>query len=161
VLHSGAMGFGFLSAAFGIGLLLSALWLAWRNRKPSIHYLLIAALVFAVLEILFAFSHLYVLSLILIAAVGFAMIAFSANSNTALQTVTPDHLRGRVMSVYMVVFAGSVPLGNLLTGGLAHVYGASIALLVGACLSMVAAIAGWMLRSSAEKSLAEASLVRS
>jgi MFS family permease len=161
VLHSGAMGFGFLSAAFGVGSLFSALWLAWGNRKPSIHYLLIAAIAFCALEILFALSHLFVLSVILIAAVGFAMIAFSANSNTALQTVTPDHLRGRVMSVYMVVFAGSVPLGNLLTGGLAHVYGASIALLVGASLSMVAAIVGWMLRSPAEKSLAEASLVRS
>ena len=89
------------------------------------------------------------------------MIAFSANSNTALQTVTPDHLRGRVMSVYMVVFAGSVPLGNLFTGGLAHVYSAPIALLVGGCLSLIAAIVGWILRSPAEKSLAESSLVRS
>ena len=161
VLHSGALGFGFLSAAFGIGSLCSALWLAWGNRKPSVQYLLIAALAFSVLEVFFALSHLYVLSLILIAAVGFAMIAFSANSNTALQTVTPDHLRGRVMSVYMVVFAGSVPLGNLFTGGLAHLYGAPISLLIGACLSLVAAIVGWILRSPAEKSLAEASLIRS
>jgi MFS family permease len=161
VLHSGALGFGFLSAAFGLGSLCSALWLAWGNRKPSVKYLLIAALAFSVLEIFFALSHMFVLSLILIAAVGFAMIAFSANSNTALQTVTPDHLRGRVMSVYMVVFAGSVPLGNLFTGGLAHLYSAPIALLVGACLSLVAALVGWILRSSAEKSLAEASLIRS
>ena len=161
VLHSGALGFGFLSAAFGLGSLVSALWLAWGNRKPSVQYLLIAALAFSVLEIFFALSHLYVLSLILIAAVGFAMIAFSANSNTALQTVTPDHLRGRVMSVYMLVFAGSVPLGNLFTGGLAHLYGAPIALLVGACLSLVTAIVGWILRKPAEKSLAGASLIRS
>jgi MFS family permease len=161
VLNSGAIGFGFLSAAFGLGSLFSALWLAWGNRKPSVHYLLLAALAFCILEILFALSHLFVLSLILIAFVGFALIAFSANSNTALQTVTPDHLRGRVMSVYMVVFAGSVPLGNLFTGGLAHFYGASIALLVGASLSLIAAIAGWILRSPAEKSLAEASLIRS
>jgi MFS family permease len=161
VLHSGAMGFGFISAAFGLGALFSALWLAWVNRKPSVKYVLTAASAFSILEILFAFSHLYVLSLILIATVGFAMIAFSANSNTALQTVTPDHLRGRVMSVYMVVFAGSVPLGNLFTGGLAHAYGAPIALLIGGCLSLVAAFVGWILRSPAEKSLAEASLVRS
>ncbi len=160
VLNSGAMGFGFLSAAFGLGSLISALWLAWGNRKPSVQYLLIAAMAFCILEILFALSHLYMISLILIAAVGFTMIAFSANSNTALQTVTPDHLRGRVMSVYMVVFAGSVPLGNLFTGGLAHFYGASISLLVGACLSLVAAVVGWILRSPAEKSLAEAPLVR-
>jgi len=161
VLHSGALGFGFLSAAFGVGSLFSALWLAWGNRKPSIQYVLIAAVAFSILEILFAFSHLYALSLILIAMVGFAMIAFSANSNTTLQTVTPDRLRGRVMSVYMVVFAGSVPLGNLFTGGLAHFYGAPFALIVGGCLSLAAAVAGWILRKSAEKSLAESSLVRS
>jgi MFS family permease len=160
VLNSGAAGFGFLSAAFGLGALISALWLAWGNRKPSVKYVLVAALIFSVLEILFAFSHLYILSLVLIATVGFAMIAFSANANTALQTVSPDHLRGRVMSVYMVVFAGSIPFGNLLTGGLAHIYGASIALLVGGVLSLITAIVGWMLRSPAEKSLAEASLTR-
>src|SRR2546427_6058423 len=142
VLHSGALGFGFLSAAFGLGSLCSALWLAWGNRKPSVQYLLIAALVFSVLEVLFALSHLYVLSLILIAAVGFAMIAFSANSNTALQTVTPDHLRGRVLSVYMVVFAGSVPLGNLFTGGLANFLWAPIFLLFCSRFSLVSPILG-------------------
>jgi MFS family permease len=161
VLHSGALGFGFLSAAFGLGSLFSALWLAWGNRRPSIQHLLTGALAFSVLEIFFALSHLYVLSIVLIAAVGFAQIVFSATANTALQTVTPDYLRGRVMSVYMVVFAGSVPLGNLFTGGLAHLYGAQIALLVGAGLSLIAAIAGWILRSPAEKNLAESSLIRS
>jgi MFS family permease len=161
VLHSGPEGFGFLSATFGLGSLLSALWLAWGNRKPSIQHLLAGAFAFCILEIFFALSHLYLLSLVLIAGVGFAQIAFSATSNTALQTVTPDYLRGRVMSVYMVVFAGSVPLGNLFTGGMAHLFGAPIALLIGASLSLVAAIVGWILRSPAEKNLAEASLISS
>jgi MFS family permease len=108
-----------------------------------------------VLEALFAISHLYPLSLVLIASVGFAQIAFSATANTTIQTIAPDHLRGRVMSVYMMVFAGSVPLGNLFTGGIAHLFGAPIALLAGASLSMAAAVAGWVLRAPAEKSLAE------
>jgi MFS family permease len=161
VLHVGAVGFGFISATFGLGSLLSALWLAWGNRKPSIQHLLAGAFAFCILEIFFALSHLYLLSLVLIAAVGFAQIAFSATSNTTLQTVTPDYLRGRVMSVYMVVFAGSVPLGNLFTGGIAHLFGAPIALLIGAGLSLIAAIVGWILRSTAEKNLAEASLISS
>lgn len=161
VLHAGAEGFGFLSATFGLGSLLSALWLAWGNRKPSIQHLLAGAFAFCILEIFFALSHLYLLSLVLIAGVGFAQIAFSATSNTTLQTVTPDYLRGRVMSVYMVVFAGSVPLGNLFTGGMAHLFGAPIALLTGASLSLIAAIVGWILRSPAEKNLAEASLISS
>jgi MFS family permease len=161
VLQVGPEGFGFLSATFGLGSLLSALWLAWGNRKPSIQHLLAGAIAFGILEIFFALSHLYLLSLVLIAGVGFAQIAFAAISNTTLQTVTPDYLRGRVMSVYMVVFAGSVPLGNLFTGGMAHLFGAPIALLIGASLGLIAAIVGWILRSPAEKNLAEASLISS
>lgn len=155
VLHSGAAGFGFISSAFGLGSLFSALWIAWTNHKPSIRYMLVAALVFCVLEVSFALSQAYVLSLVLIAGVGFAQIALSATANTTLQTVAPNHLRGRVMSVYMMVFAGSVPLGNIFAGGLAHLYGAPISLLVGGGLSLIAAITGWFLRKPAEKSLAE------
>ena len=159
VLHAGPEGFGFISAAFGLGSLFSALWLAWGNNKPSIRQLLIGTLAFCVLEILFAISHMYVLSLVLIAAVGFSQIAFSATANTTLQTVSPDHLRGRVMSVYLLVFAGTVPLGNLFTGGIAHLFSAPISLLLGGGLSLIAAIVGWILRKPAEKSLAEDSLI--
>jgi MFS family permease len=155
VLHAGAVGFGLISSAFGFGSLCSALWLAWSNRRPGVTWLLYSAGIFCVLEILFALSHLYLLSLVLIAGVGFAQIAFSATANTTIQTVAPDRLRGRVMSVYMMVFAGSVPPGNLFTGGLAHLFGAPIALLAGASLSLVAATVAWALRAPAEKSLAE------
>ncbi len=154
VLHAGAAGFGFLSSAIGFGALVSALWLAWGNKKPNISHMLIGAIIFCVVEALFAISHLYLLSIVLIMAVGFAQITFSATANTTLQTVTPDYLRGRVMSVYMLVFAGSVPFGNLFTGGLAHVFGAPVSLLAGAGLSFVAAVAGWLLRKPAEKSIA-------
>ena len=156
VLKVGAVGFGFISSAFGVGSLLSALWLAWGNNKPSIVQLLVGATAFCIFEALFAVSQWYVLSLLLIAAVGFAQIAFSALANTTLQTVTPNHLRGRVMSVYMLVFAGSTPIGNLFIGGVAHLFGAPISLLSGAVLSLIAAIAGWIYRKPAEKSLAEA-----
>lgn len=159
VLHVGAEGFGFISSAFGVGSLISALWLAWGNNKPSIRRLLTGALAFCILEAIFAISQLYPLSLVLIAAVGFSQIAFSALANTTLQTVAPDQLRGRVMSVYMLVFAGSIPLGNLFTGELAHLFGAPISLLAGAGLSLIAAVAGWILRAPAEKHLAEASLI--
>ncbi|GAC1564789.1 MAG: MFS transporter [Ktedonobacteraceae bacterium] len=154
VLHSGAAGFGFLSSAFGLGSLIAALWIAWGNNKPSIRFMVLSALAFCVLEIFFALSPIYPLSLALIASVGFAEIALSAVANTTVQTIAPDHLRGRVMSVYMMVFAGSVPLGNLFAGGLAHLYGAPVSLLVGGGLSLIAAIAGWIWRKPAEKDLA-------
>lgn len=155
VLHAGPAGFGLLTSAIGFGALVSALWLAWGNKRPTIQNMLLGAIIFCILEACFALSHLYILSLLLIAAVGFAQITFSATANTTLQTVTPDHLRGRVMSVYMLVFAGSVPLGNLFTGGIAHFFGAPISLLLGAGLSFVAAVAGWVLREAAEKSYAQ------
>ena len=59
----------------------------------------------------------------------------------------------------MLVFAGNIPFGNLFTGGLAHILGAPIALLMGAGLSMIAVIAGWALRKPAEESLAESSKI--
>jgi MFS family permease len=155
VLNAGPAGFGFLSSTFGIGSLLAALWLAWSNQRPSIRTMLLASILFCVLEALFALSHWYELSLLLIAFVGFTQITFTAIANTTLQTVTPDHLRGRVMGVYMLVFNGSIPLGNLFTGGLAHLFGAPIALLAGAAPSLIAAIAGWIFRSSAEKDVAK------
>ena len=116
VLHVGATGFGFLSAATGVGALLSALWLAWSNQQPTIRRVLIGMLVFGVLEAVFAVSHLYLLSLVHIASVGFAEEAFAMQAMTTLQTVAPDHLRGRVMSVQVLFFDGSLPLGYLLMG---------------------------------------------
>src|SRR5579859_2344378 len=154
VLHSGAIGFGFLSSAIGLGALFSALWIAWGNHRPSIRFMLLAALIFSVAEICFALSPIYPLSLLLIASVGFAQIAFSAVANTTLQTITPGKLRGRVMSVYMMVFAGSTPVGNLFIGGIAHLYSAPIALLAGGLLSLLAAAIGWIWRKPAEKDLA-------
>jgi MFS family permease len=156
VLHVGAVGFGFISSAFGIGSLLSALWLAWSNKKPSVRHILVASSIFCVAEAAFALSQVYVLSLALIAAVGFAQIAFTAIANTTLQMVSPHHLRGRVMSVYMLVFNGTTPIGNLFTGVLAAPFGAPVALFVSAVLSLIAAVCGWIYRKSAEKSLAEA-----
>ncbi len=158
VLHAGPVGFGFLSSAFGLGSLISALWLAWGNVGPNIRRMLIATLVFCGLLAIFAISPSYPLSLVLIATVGAAQIAFTTVANTTLQTVAPDHLRGRVMSVYLLFFAGSIPLGNLLVGWLSSLYGASIALLICAILSIIVAIAGWVWRKPAEKDLAESAL---
>lgn len=156
VLNVGPAGFGFISSAFGLGSLLCALWLAWSNHKPTIQYVLISSFIFCIVEAAFAISHFYPLSLLLIASTGFAQIAFSATSNTTLQTVAPDYLRGRVMSVYMLVFAGSIPLGNLLTGGLAHWLGAPMALLIEAGISLIATAIGWIMRKPAERDLKNA-----
>ena len=106
------------------------------------------------LEIAFALSPFYILSLPLIASVGLAQIVMTATANTTIQTVTPNYLRGRAISVYLLVYSGGMPLGNLLAGGLAVLFGTPISFLIGGILSLVAAIVGWMMRKPAEKSLA-------
>jgi MFS family permease len=155
VLHVGAAGFGFLAAAIGAGSLIAALWLAWSNRRPTIRGMLIGSLVFVILEVAFALSHFYPLSVTLIAGVGMAEIAFAELAVSWLQIVVPDHLRGRVMSVQVVFFDGSVPLGYLMTGWLAERYGASIAVLAGALLSLLVVGAGWIWQRAPGKDIAE------
>jgi MFS family permease len=158
VLNVGAVGFGLLSSFIGVGALLSALWIAWGNRQPSIRSLLISTLAFSVLLIFFSVSRIYPISLALILMVGFSQIAFSALANTAIQSITPNHLRGRVMSVYMAFFAGSTPVGNLLIGGLSLLGGPSIALLICAILSLLSALAGWIWRKPAEQDFSHSAL---
>jgi MFS family permease len=149
VLNAGAEGFGFISSTFGLGALIAALWLAWGNKKPSITQMLISAISFSITLGLFGISHWYPLSLVLIALTGFAQITFMAIGNTTLQTVTPNYIRGRIMSVYMLVFNGSTPIGNLFTGALAHSFGISAIIVLSAGLSLVAAVAGWIKRAPA------------
>ena len=155
VLHVGATGFGFLSAATGIGALLSTLWLAWANQKSVIRQILIYTLAFGILEIGFVISHLYPLSLLLITAVGFTEMAFAAQTLTTLQIITPDHLRGRVTSVQILFFDGSLPLGYLLMGWLSGLYGAPSAMFIGAVLSLLVVGTGWLWHKKMEKDVVE------
>jgi len=154
VLHVGATGFGFLSAALGVGALLAALWLAWSHQQPTIRRVLAGMLVFAGLEAVFAVSRVYLLSVVLLAGVGAAEAVFGALATTTLQTIAPDHLRGRVVSVYILFFTGSIPPGYLLAGWLSSRFGASTGLLICALLCMLVVGAGWLWRRPAEKDLA-------
>lgn len=144
VLNVGATGYGFLSAATGIGALISTLWLAWDNRRPTARSVLTGALAFCVLLAVFAISRIYPLSLVLIASVSFAEMAFATQALTSLQTLVPDHLRGRATSVQVLFFDGSLPLGYLLTGWLAGLYGVPATLLISALLCLLVVGAGWL-----------------
>jgi MFS family permease len=155
VLDVGARGFGFLSAAFSVGALISALLMAWGGRRPTIRLVLFSALAFAVLEAFFALSHSYPLSLALIASVGFMENSFATLSVVILQVVSPDHLRARVMSVCILFFDGSVPLGYTLTGWLSDALGVAIALLICALLTLLVVAGGWLWSQRAGAELAE------
>lgn len=153
LLHQGAQGFGLISSSFGIGALIGALLLATGNKAPSFKKMLTQAAMFCIGLGLVGLSHNYLLSLGLSMFTGFCMITFAATANTTLQTIAPDHLRGRVMSVYMLVFNGTTPIGNLFTGWLAGVAGISITLVINASISLIAALVGWIKRGPAEANL--------
>ncbi|HLZ60585.1 MAG TPA: MFS transporter [Ktedonosporobacter sp.] len=140
ILRVGASGYGVMSAVTGLGSLVAALVIAATGRKPRMNVLLISGAALAACEIGFALSRFYPLSLLLLAGIGFTTISFSATANTALQTGSPDHLRGRIMGLYVVVFAGTTPIGNLFTGGLAARWGPPISLIAGAVITAVAVV---------------------
>jgi MFS family permease len=141
VLQVGAQGLGFLTAAAGIGALVGALTLASLGGFRRKGLLLTAGnLLFPAAMAAFAFSRSFPLSLLCLVGVGWAMIAQNATANTLVQTTVPDHLRGRVMSVYTMLFMGMMPLGNLQAGTLASRFGAPFAVGFGAAICALAAL---------------------
>ncbi len=134
----GAEGFGILMAALGLGALFSSLSMAIGGKTPSHRRILIGAAWFAFFEAGVALSGIYLLSLVCMVGTGLAMIQVGAASNTYVQMNTPDYLRGRVMSVYMLVFAGTTPFGSLLAGWLGSLGGTPFSMFVCALISALA-----------------------
>jgi MFS family permease len=147
VLRSDASGYGFLMAASGIGSLAAALAIAFsaRNRPWA---MAIGALVLGVAEVVIAGSTVFAVSMVAMLFVGAGGIAMAATANTSIQLAVPDALRGRVMSVYTTVFAGSTPIGGLLMGFIASRYGVGEAFLVGGvvCAAVGVAAGVWLRR---------------
>jgi MFS family permease len=135
VLHSGAYTLGWLTAASGIGALVSGLSLAVRKSVVGLtHMLQIAAAMLGVALILLGLSHTLWLSLGLLVFVGFGLMQGAAASNTIIQALVPEDKRARSMSYYTMAFFGAAPFGSLLAGALAHRIGAPhTVILTGAC----------------------------
>ena len=133
ILHGGARGLGILMGATGVGALLGALTLAARTGVRGLgRWVTFACAGFSITLIAFAFSHNFWLSTALLVPVGFCMMLQMSSSNTLIQAMVPDHLRGRVMAVYSMMFMGMAPFGALLGGALADRLGAPVTLSMGA-----------------------------
>jgi len=145
VLRVGAAGYGALMAAVGAGALLGALGIAVLSRRiPKGRTLVTGGTSFGLALVLFSASRSFALSLLVLALAGCAMILNNALTNTMLQTLVPDGLRGRVMGFYSFVFVGLAPLGSLQAGVLAEHYGAPAAVATGGIVTALAmAIAAW------------------
>jgi MFS family permease len=142
VLHVGAEGFGFLLGAMGLGALCGALTLAFVPRlgaDPRRQLWVALIWVAALLE--FSISRTFVMSLVTLFVAGYCQISFLVTTNNRIQTTTPDHLRGRVMALYVQSFAGLAPLGALQAGFLATLLGPPWAMAIGAAIAAVAVLA--------------------
>ena len=129
---------GFLMGASGLGALIAALTLASRRQVFGLgRWIAFACGGLGISLILFSFSRNVYLSALLLVPVGFSMMTQMSSSNTLVQAMIPDMLRGRVMSVYSMMFMGLAPLGALLAGTLAGYIGAAetVAIGGGVCIS--------------------------
>jgi MFS family permease len=140
-LDSDAAGYGFLMASTGLGCVVAALAIAATGRA-STTLLLGGAVTLSVLFTAFGLSESFALSMVLMFGVGAGLIAMSASANTLIQLTVPDHLRGRVMSVYTTLFARSTPVGAIATGAMASAYGIAAAVTIGGVLSIAVALGG-------------------
>jgi MFS family permease len=149
VIKTDAAGFGGLSAFLGVGSLLAAITTAY-TKQVTPRRLLLGAGAFSLLLAAVAFSTNFGLAALLLVALGFAGIIFATTANTLLQLTVPNELRGRVMSLYILLFAGSTPIGGFLIGSLASRIGVSWTLVIcaGLCFAGVVGAALYQRRTA-------------
>jgi MFS family permease len=131
VFHGGPHTLGWLTAASGLGALVSALSLAFRKSVVGLtRAIQMSSATLGLALILFGLSHHFVLSLLLMGFAGFGMMQSASASNTIIQTLVPEDKRARVISYYAMAYFGSAPIGSLLAGALAQKIGASHTIII-------------------------------
>ncbi len=144
VLHGGPHTLGFLMGAVGVGSLISALSLVLRRSVRGLTRVIpIAAVVFGIGLIAFGFSDTMWLSLAMMLVTGYGMMQGLTSSNTILQTLVDEKMRGRVMSYYTLAFVGMAPFGSLLAGAMAHAIGAPRTVIVSGIACILGGLLFW------------------
>jgi MFS family permease len=150
----GAVRLGILMGAAGVGALFGALTLAIRSGVKGLGtWVSVCCAGFGVSLILFAFSTSFWLSVLLLLPVGYFIMLQMASSNTLIQAMVPDALRGRTMAVYSMMFMGLAPVGALLGGALSDRLGAPWTVAIGGLVSVLGA---WWFSQQLPKVRAEA-----
>ena len=141
ILHGGARAQGLLMGAIGLGALCGAITLANRKNVSGLErWIVIACITFGATLVLFALSRTFWLSVALLVPVGFSVVLEMGSSYTLVQSMVPDHLRGRVMAVCSMMFMGMAPLGSLMAGSVAHVTGAPMTVALGGAISIIGGV---------------------
>jgi MFS family permease len=140
VLHGGPHTLGFLMTAAGLGALVGALYLASRRTVLGLgRVMVLATLTFGASLIAFSLSRRLWLSLLVLPLVGGGMMIETASTNTVIQTIVDERLRGRVMAFYTMAFMGTAPIGSLLAGALAARIGSAWTIFAGGVACLIAA----------------------
>jgi len=126
VLQQQATGYGVLLSFMGAGALLGAVTLAWfSHHGPRPVLLFTGVIALTTIQIFLALPISFLIASLFLFFAGWAQITYSATANSTLQVNSPDHLRGRVMSLYSLLHGGSAPFGNMFAGTVTSIYGAS------------------------------------
>jgi MFS family permease len=150
-LNIGAVGFGSLNSAMGLGSLLGAL-LITPHLPPGTRTVALAALGFSSVLLAVALIPFYAATLVLLMVVGVLSVAYSTSTNTTLQLSSGDAFRGRILSLYSLLFMGTTPIGGAVTGLLASAWGVNTALAAEAIVCLAATLVGLAyLRSSRQR----------
>lgn len=131
ILHTQVKGMAMLMSFSGLGALVASLMLARLTHLKRKGILLsFSYILFSVMLIMFSLSKVFILSSVLLVFIGWASVTGISLVNNALQILTPNEFRGRVMGIFMLVFLGLAPFGSLLSGYLSHVFGVSFTLML-------------------------------
>jgi MFS family permease len=148
--HVGPEGFGLLSAAFGLGALIGALTTA-TFRRASWRLFATGTTAFGFLALALAPVQNAVLAGVLLFAIGISFTLFTANANALVQLGAPDHLRGRLIGLYLFAFVGTAPVGGFFAGWLVHVGGTALAFTVAGLAALATIGVASALRAQAQR----------
>lgn len=151
VYHIGAAGLGYLNTAVGLGALTATILISALSKKVSpLFFILGGNALFAVSLILFSLIHFLPLALLLLYFSGVGLLSQFATINTTIQRLVPDDFRGRVMSIYTLMFVGMIPFGSFEIGAISEKFGPLFAIALG---SMIVFFAGGIVFSKRKKLL--------
>lgn len=150
VLHQDAHGFGLLMTALGVGAVAGAVVLASLGaERPPTNVLITAALALGLATMLMASVGRFGVAVAVLVVMGFCGMLFMTGANTTVQLTVPDELRGRVMSLHTLMFAGMTPFGAFLVGSVVEAFGARAGFFItgaGGTLAVAAVTLGWRWR---------------
>lgn len=138
ILLQGEKTYGLLMSALGAGSFVGALMVSVKSKSgPNINILLRSSMIISLMLILISFTRTYYLTAILLVITGTFNILFNTTANSTLQITSKDEYRGRVMSIYSLVFAGASPIGNMFAGLTSHRFGANTAFFLSGIMTII------------------------